>query len=173
MSERKKKKSPVGLQKTGGWPRRPILDRFWSKVDLNGPIPTHRADLGRCWLWTAPLSRLGYATFGIGSRLDGTRRVVHAHTWAYETFIGPLPKGKEPDHLCRIRHCIRPTHLEAATHTENVRRRGDLKLSIELARLIRERHAIQAIPYPILAKEFGVTSSLIGQIVRGKAWRET
>ena len=33
-----------------------------------------------------------------------------------------MRKGLEPDHLCRNRSCVRPSHLEAVTHLENMRR---------------------------------------------------
>ncbi len=37
-------------------------------------------------------------------------------------FKGPIPEGLELDHLCRVRHCVNPDHLEAVTHRENIRR---------------------------------------------------
>lgn len=33
--------------------KRTIEERFWAKVDKNGPMPEGRPDLGPCWLWTA------------------------------------------------------------------------------------------------------------------------
>ena len=30
-----------------------LEERFWRKVDKNGPIPEHRPELGPCWVWTA------------------------------------------------------------------------------------------------------------------------
>ena len=80
--------------------------RFWSKVDKSGD----------CWLWTGRLEALGYAR----CRVDGER--VYAHRYAYELEVGPIPDGMEIDHLCRVRHCVNPTHLEAVTHRENLRR---------------------------------------------------
>ena len=35
---------------------------------------------------------------------------------------GPVPDGIEIDHLCRVRHCANPEHLEAVTPTENTMR---------------------------------------------------
>jgi len=45
-----------------------------------------------------------------------------AHRLSYETEIGPIPEGLELDHLCRVRSCVNPLHLEPVTHQENVRR---------------------------------------------------
>lgn len=40
----------------------------------------------------------------------------------YEAFVGPIPDGLQIDHLCRVRHCVNPAHLEPVTIAENVRR---------------------------------------------------
>lgn len=50
------------------------------------------------------------------------QRNVGAHVFAYEAFVGPIPEGMEPDHLCRNTLCVRPSHLEAVTRRENLRR---------------------------------------------------
>lgn len=99
--------------------RRLPEERFWERVDKDGPVPEHRPKLGRCWLWTgAPTARGGYGLIGAG----GTRNQVRAHRFSYELLVGPIPAGLEIDHLCRVHLCVRPTHLEAVTHAENVRR---------------------------------------------------
>ena len=45
-----------------------------------------------------------------------------AHRWAYRQAYGPIPEGLHIDHLCSVRACIEPTHLEAVTQAENNRR---------------------------------------------------
>ena len=37
--------------------------------------------------------------------------------------VGPIPDGREIDHLCRNHRCVNPDHLEPVTHLENMRRR--------------------------------------------------
>lgn len=69
-----------------------------------------------CWLWTGGRDRLSYG------RQPSGRTSVTAHRLVYELLIGPVPDGLELDHLCRIRHCVRPDHLEPVTHAENMRR---------------------------------------------------
>ena len=69
-----------------------------------------------CWLWLGARSSTGYGVF----RAYG--RVVKAHGFAYERFVDDVPKGLELDHLCNVRHCVNPDHLEPVTHTENVAR---------------------------------------------------
>ena len=82
--------------------------RFWAQVKKTDT----------CWLWTSSLTTCGYGTFWTGSRRSA------AHRWAYERFIGPIPEGMELDHLCRVRHCVNPAHVEPVTHAENMRRSG-------------------------------------------------
>ncbi|MFB3816181.1 MAG: HNH endonuclease signature motif containing protein [Candidatus Methylomirabilales bacterium] len=45
-----------------------------------------------------------------------------AHHVAYELYVGPIPPGKQLDHTCRVRCCVRPSHLEPVTQKENIRR---------------------------------------------------
>lgn len=75
----------------------------------------HVADDG-CWLWRGTLNDKGYGKFYV----DGRQRP--AHRWSYEHFVGPIPDGLEPDHLCRVRNCVNPNHLDPVTHRENSQR---------------------------------------------------
>lgn len=75
-----------------------------------------------CWLWTKSIRPDGYVEIRIGSRRDGTRKSIKLHRIAYEVFIGPIPLGFEIDHLCGVRHCINPSHLEAVTPRVNTLR---------------------------------------------------
>ena len=100
-----------------------VAERFWSKVNKTGPVPAYRLDLGRCWLWTHYLDVNGYGKFHLSGRS------ILAHTWSYVSEFGAVPDGLELDHLCRARSCVRPTHLEAVTHAENVRRGAEARRS--------------------------------------------
>lgn len=82
-----------------------LPDRFWKKV--------HKTKT--CWLWTASRIGGGYGSFG----LNGTK---YAHRLVYEDLVGPIPAGLDIDHLCRVRHCVNPDHLEPVTRAENLRR---------------------------------------------------
>ena len=93
--------------------------RFWRKVDKNGPMPEHRPELGPCWLWIAGLQTDGYGIFRI--KKPKWRWAV-AHRWSYENFRGAIPFGLTLDHLCRVRLCVNPQHLEPVTNRENILR---------------------------------------------------
>src|SRR3979409_2218654 len=46
----------------------------------------------------------------------------HTHRYMWTVMRGPIPKGMEIDHLCRVRNCVNPQHMEVVTHTENMKR---------------------------------------------------
>lgn len=101
---------------------RPIADRFWPKVDKDGPIPECAPELGPCWLWIAKCHALGYGQFKVGTKMK------QAHRVGYELLVGPVPDGLDLDHLCRVRGCVNPAHLEPVTHRENILR-GDSRMA--------------------------------------------
>lgn len=99
---------------------------FWSKVDREGPIPSHQPELGRCWLWTGCTNRGKgeYGLFGVAKKDSGGARqkTVQAHRYAYEQTFGPLPDDLQLDHLCEVTICCNPLHLEPVTQAENLYR---------------------------------------------------
>ncbi|WP_461634535.1 HNH endonuclease signature motif containing protein [Glutamicibacter soli] len=72
-----------------------------------------------CWLWTASTKENGYGQF------NSSNRNWNAHRLVYELLVGPIQEGMELDHLCRVRHCVNPQHLEPVTRKVNVRRQFD------------------------------------------------
>lgn len=70
-----------------------------------------------CWIWTAGLTAKGYGRFH-RSRSNRHR----AHRWAYENFVGPIPEGLTLDHICKVKSCVNPAHLEPVTNEENIKR---------------------------------------------------
>lgn len=105
------------------WSARPevIAARFWKKVNKDGPISEARPDLGPCWLWIACRNKDGYGSFGMG-RSNGHSLSDRAHRVAFRMAVGEIPEDREIDHLCRVRACVRPSHLELVTSRENTRR---------------------------------------------------
>lgn len=84
-----------------------IVERFLSKVSKTP----------ECWVWTAFITHDGYGLFN-----DENHKRVRAHRFAYQMFVGEIPLGLDIDHLCRVRKCVRPDHLQAVSHQENIRR---------------------------------------------------
>jgi hypothetical protein len=69
-----------------------------------------------CWLWTRGKTGPGYAATKIAGKF------VPVHRAMYELLVGPISVGLVLDHLCGVRHCVNPSHLEPVTMAENVRR---------------------------------------------------
>lgn len=82
-------------------------ERFWSKVNITDS----------CWLWTGAPNGSGYGTF----KAAGANPIM-AHRYSYELAGNKLTPGMTIDHLCRVRLCVRPDHLEEVTYDENLRR---------------------------------------------------
>jgi|ERR1700679_825960 len=74
-----------------------------------------------CWLWMGYVKPNGYGQIRI-EQADGSWRTRHAHRVSYEEFFASIPEGAELDHLCRMRCCINPDHLEPVSKSENLRR---------------------------------------------------
>lgn len=85
-----------------------LRDRLLAKAVINWETG--------CWEWIANIDPRGYARI----KVDG--RKAKSHRVSYEMTYGPIPDGLQIDHLCRVRHCINPAHLEAVTGVENTLR---------------------------------------------------
>lgn len=117
------------------WPvnARPVMDRLVDRLvfDANG-----------CWLWTGSKS-YGYGKIGVGSRTDGTNAMTQCHRVSYEHFRGPIPEGLTLDHLCRVRHCANPWHLEPVSVGENVRRGEAANIVSSRTNLCKRGHSLE------------------------------
>lgn len=91
------------------------MQRWVSKVAISH-------DPAGCWLWQGSINPCGYGQFRTNQFRSHQSRgdtVIRAHRYAYLRFIGPIPEGLHLDHLCRVRSCVNPAHLEAVTNKEN------------------------------------------------------
>lgn len=94
---------PMGRGKS----KKPINERFLSKVNKNGPLILET----RCWIW----ARGSYGRFWNGESLVG------AHRFSYELHKGPIPSGLDVCHRCDVSSCVNPEHLFVGTRLENIR----------------------------------------------------
>lgn len=72
-----------------------------------------------CWLWSGNINR--QTGYGHIRTLGGVRerQSMLAHRAMYELWVGPIPEGLHLDHLCRVRRCVNPAHLEPVTARVN------------------------------------------------------
>jgi len=98
-----------------GFARPDPLKRFMGRVKVN--------DKTGCWEWQGALTVQGYGQF------QYDHKIRYAHRAAWELMRGPIPENYQVDHLCRVRHCVNPEHLEPVTALVNVRRKPEFALN--------------------------------------------
>ncbi len=81
-------------------------ERFWRKVNKTDT----------CWLWLDRPNSAGYGTINIAGV------PVMAHRYVLALSGRPVAADMTVDHLCKVRLCVNPAHLEEVTIGENLRR---------------------------------------------------
>ena len=160
---------------------------LWQHVDRNGPVPSHRPELGPCWVWTGRRLRRGY-----GMIAQGAGKYVLTHRLSYALAYGPIPDGLLVCHHCDNPSCVNPPHLFAGTHADNMadmaakgRRRDGPRIrrdgyvrgeSHPAAKLtepqVREIRALvdAGSSRHELAARFGVSRQMVRKIANRQAW---
>jgi hypothetical protein len=144
-----------------------------------------------CWEWTGVRNEKGYGQ--LRTMTESGSALERAHRLAWEFEYGAIPKGMLVMHRCDNPPCVRPDHLFIGTPADNMAdkiakgrawrhprrdlrktvQRGEAsgkaaKLTAEQVRQIRARADTST--FKALGREFGVTGSQIGMIVRRKSW---
>lgn len=160
-------------------------ERFWAKV---------RRDAS-CWEWTARRTPSGYGTIKVGT----ATRLAHRVSW--ELHFGAIPDGMCILHRCDNPPCVNPAHLFLGMQLDNVRDReakgrashGEKHGEVMRRTFARLGPAVSGEQHPRaklrreqaeeirrryrrgngcdLAKEFGVSRSLVRWIVAGHSWK--
>lgn len=155
-------------------PQMKLIDRFWSYVI--------KADGDECWNWQGGTGGHGYGEFNLFGR------PVLAHRFAYEVEVGPVPSNRCVCHKCDNRRCCRPSHFFIGTIADNNAdmaakgraRAGDgwasgarwRKTTTADVIAIRTRYATGKISQAALGKEFDLSPSNVGRIIRGKHYAD-
>lgn len=173
-------------------------DRFWSKVNKDGPVV--RPELGPCWVWTKSTCKDGYGRFQINEKgyVNGrpVQKHVRAHKLSWEMVNGPLPDDLVIMHACDNPACVRLEHLSAGTQADNRRdcgekgrnacgdrsgsrtrpdrlcrgeRNAKSNITTEQARMVIAMRAAGAGPTRI-SKELGVSMGTVSGIIYNGAW---
>ena len=127
-----------------------------------GPVDYVERDCGHdtpCWIWARYVNGGGYG------RTSMNGRGVPAHVRYWIEANGLVPAGLELDHLCRVKACVNPDHLEAVTHAENIWRGAAKKWTEAEITDMLTMTAREA------ANRYGVSASYHGKLKNGKAKR--
>lgn len=150
--------------------RTPLSTRFWAKVERKGP--------SECWPWVGGTNGR-YGICGAGGKRG---RLLKAHRLAWEFECGPIPEGGVLLHVCDNTRCVNPAHLRLGTQAENIADRNAkgrqakgvrtacAKLNDEAVRDIRRTLRTGAATQRALARQYGVSDSIISTIWTRKAW---
>ena len=102
--------------------RTEIIQRIYDKVKVVDTGYLVDGVPSPCHLWQGPTSGTGrgkgYGRISINSITSAVHRVSYTH------YFGYIPLKKQVDHLCNIRNCVNPEHLEMVTHLTNQARRA-------------------------------------------------
>lgn len=85
----------------------------------------YKEPMSGCWLWMGKIDIKGYGAI----KFEG--KYMKAHRESYKIYKGEIPKGLDLDHLCRIRSCVNPDHLEPVTRAENTRRGFSFRFGVQ------------------------------------------
>lgn len=152
--------------------------RFSTKINIYGPIPEHRPELGPCHVWLAAKNYLNYGLFHQG------KKMVPAHRFAWRLAFGSIPVGQSVLHKCDNAQCVNPNHLFLGTQLDNMRDMVDkgrvltgeenpsAVLTWTKVRAIRQLRETEKLSARKLGRLFGVCTSTITWIISGQHWKE-
>lgn len=154
-------------------------------INKDGPIPSHKPELGQCWQWLGKThERGGYGYFQFGLRDVSGKSVITswvAHRYSWFLNFGEIPEGLLVLHKCDNRLCCRPDHLWLGTALDNARDminkerglRGEKhpknKISRSHARRIKEMLKSGLQPTAI-SQELKISRNIVANIKQGRAW---
>lgn len=161
-----------------GYKARPILERFWEKVDVRAP--------DECWPWLGTRTD-DYGVFFVKKVATNQSVSMRAGRFMLELHgAGPPPAGHWVLHHCDNPPCVNPTHLYYGPPKQNIAdmdargRRGvwhptgernpRAKLTDAQVRVIRSRYAAGGVSMRQLGREYGVSGTMIGDIVARRSW---
>jgi hypothetical protein len=161
------------MTKQMGRPTKSLTERFWQKV----------TPVDGCWEWHGGRLPGGYGRISAGGDKG---RMLLAHRVSWQLHNGLIPEGMDVLHRCDNRPCVNPAHLFLGTGADNMadkvskgrqyKPRGETnaqaKLDVSKVGDIRTLYASGRYSQAELGRQFGVSQTAIGMIVRGETWQE-
>lgn len=139
-------------------------------TEFRDPLVSPAINLDECWHYARAIHCTGYGMFYYTTD-DGKEHCDLAHRVMWFSEGREIPDGYELDHLCRVRRCINPAHLEAVTHQENMKRSYRAQAKLTKLQVINIKHCHGSISGPKLGELYGVGSQAIYDIWNGEKWK--
>lgn len=171
--------NPSGLCLCGCGHRAPIASRSLGRLghvkgepiqfihgheNRSSPVEYVVDEATGCWLWQRAKNACGYGIMASDGRTSLAHRVY------YSRLNGPIPVALEIDHLCRVRHCVNPAHMEPVDHAVNVQRGLLAALTPAQVADIKTRH-MDGESCRALADEYGRSYNAVDAILAGRHWK--
>jgi hypothetical protein len=157
-----------------------LEERFWSKVDKDGPTMSHMDT--PCWIWTAYCNEKGY---GIIGKVGPEKKNKKAHRIAYTIVTGQeIEDGKPLLHACDngLGGCVNPHHLSPGTIEENNRqmleRNRYVKGNDVITSIINEEIVLDirvsfdnGMSRKQISEKHNISKDLVNQVISGESWK--
>lgn len=129
-------------------------------MTMAASTPDYRVDDNGCWIWQRNMVN------GYGAHPQG-----RAHRIYYEVAKGEIPAGWHVHHICGVRACVNPEHLEALDPRDHfqhhyLQERGT---SLEDIREIR-RLGRTGVPATEVAERFGILRVMVYRYWNAEVW---
>ncbi len=161
--------------------REDIAITFWSKVNQDGGVPSHKPELGPCWLWRDSPNSAGYG------RISHDHNRDYAHRISWFLHYGEIPDGLFVLHKCDVRLCVRPDHLFLGDDLANMVDMWEKGRARPVWRTNGISHAAKLVPSQVreirgllssgelpstIGRRYHVHPDTIRKIAKGRSWAD-
>lgn len=142
--------------------------RFWKWVV--------RESNEECWIWVGRVDKDGYGRIGVNYKM------LRAHRFSYELYVGKIPPDMLVRHTCDNPPCVNPDHLVLGTSIDNVadrvsRQRTSMGEKQAFAKLteaqvtdLRELHT-RGFSFAELGRMYGVNECTVTRAIKRQTWK--
>jgi len=129
----------------------------------------------KCWIWIGCLCK-GYGVFSLAGKK------IYVHRWIWELVHGAIPDSMQIHHVCGVKSCCNPRHLELIDHSSHMKkhaatgvwsgsRNGNAtRTTTEVLTIKFLRCYLPFLPVALIAKHTGTPLRTVYWIINGGGW---